>query len=196
MTTRRLLGLGLVLLATSWLAGCAGPHYLTPDPKRSVQVPAAGQGQEVSVTARDTRQDAVIGTRSGSAGSTAVVIVDPGELTPRLQAEAERAVRDMGFRPVGDTAPGRPSLTLTLKRLDYGRGDAPPMVGSVRLTAVLEARAENDGTTYTGSYTARRTQQYAVKPDREANQAMIEELLSDALDRAFRDPELAGLLAR
>ncbi|PSJ20757.1 hypothetical protein CVH10_15845 [Halomonas sp. ND22Bw] len=196
MTTRRLLGFGLVLLVTSGLAGCAGPHYLTPEPKRSVQVPAAGQGQEVSVTARDTRQEAVIGTRSGSAGSTAVVIVDPGELTPRLQAEAERAVRDMGFRPVGDAAPGRPDLTLTLKRLDYGRGDAPPMVGSVRLTAVLEAKAQNDGTTYTGSYTARRTQQYAVKPDREANQAMIEELLSDALDRAFRDPELAGLLAR
>ncbi|MCK2185592.1 YajG family lipoprotein [Halomonas getboli] len=196
MTTRRLLGLGLVLLATSWLAGCAGPHYLTPDPKRSVQVPATGNGQEVSVTARDTRQDAVIGTRSGSAGSTAVVIVDPGELTPRLQAEAERAVRDMGFQPVRGAASGRPSLTLTLKRLDYGRGDAPPMVGSVRLTAVLEAKAQNDGTTYTGSYTARRTQQYAVKPDREANQAMIEELLSDALNRAFRDPELAGLLAR
>ena len=58
MTTRRLLGLGLMLLATSGLAGCAGPHYLTPDPKRSVQVPAAGQGQEISVTARDTRQEA------------------------------------------------------------------------------------------------------------------------------------------
>ncbi|MBB3143472.1 YajG family lipoprotein [Halomonas organivorans] len=196
MTTRRLLGLGILLLATSWLAGCAGPHYLQPDPKRSAKVPAVGTGQEVSVTARDTREEAVIGTRSGSAGSTAVIIVDPGELAPRLQAEAERAVRDMGFRPTRDSAPGRPNLTLTLKRLDYGRGDAPPLVGSASLVAVMEAEARNDGTTYTGTYTARHTQQYAVRPDREANQAMVEELLSDALDRAFRDPELASLLAR
>ncbi|MFG6179118.1 YajG family lipoprotein [Halomonas sp. THAF12] len=196
MRRRRFLPLTALMLTLGWLTGCAGPHYLQPDPKRSAQVPAAGTGQEVSVTARDAREEAVIGTRSGSAGSTAVIIVDPGELAPRLQAEAERAVRDMGFRPTRDSAPGRPSLTLTLKRLDYGRGDAPPMVGSASLVAVMEAEARNDGTTYTGSYTARRTQQYAVKPDREANQAMIEELLSNALDRAFRDPELASLLAR
>jgi uncharacterized lipoprotein len=102
----------------------------------------------------------------------------------------------MGFRPTRGTTPGQPRLTLTLKRLDYGPGDALPLVGSARLTAVLEAEARHDGTTYTGRYTARRTQQYAMRPGREANQAMIEKLLSDALDRAFKDPELASLLAR
>ncbi|MDR5867991.1 YajG family lipoprotein [Halomonas koreensis] len=194
--TRYRPGLALVLLAAGWLAGCAGPHYLQPAPERSVQVPAVGRGQAVRVIARDAREEAVIGSRSGSAGTTAVIIVDPGALTARLQAEAERAVRDMGFRPTRDAAPGRPRLTLTLERLAYDRGEAPPLVGSVRLTAVLVAEARHDGTTHTGTYTARRSRQYAVKPDREANQAMVEALLADALDRAFGDPALAGLLSR
>lgn len=186
----------LCLVGLLLLGGCAGPHYLSPEPRRTATVPAVGQGQAVTVTARDARETAVIGTRSGSAGSTAVIRVDPEALQARLQAEAERAVRDMGFRPTPEAAGDRPSLRLTLSRLAYGRGDSPPLVGSARLEAVLVAEARHAGTTYTGTYTARRTRDYAVRPDRAANQAMVAALLSDALDRAFRDPELAALLAR
>lgn len=193
---RRFLLASMLLLTTGWLAGCAGPHYLQPAPKRTVAVPVTGQGQAVTVTAVDSRDEAVIGTRSGSAMSTAVIIVDPATLEPRLQDEAERAVREMGFSPTREAAPDRPSLTLTLAHLGYERGDSPPLVGSARLEAVLVAEAHNDGTTYTGTYTSRRTQQYAVRPDQEANLEMIQGLLSDGLDRAFKDPELGRLLAR
>lgn len=61
---------------------------------------------------------------------------------------------------------------------------------------MLEAKAVNAGTTYTGTYTSRRTQSYALRPDRDKNARMLNELISDALDRAFRDPELGQLLAR
>lgn len=56
--------------------------------------------------------------------------------------------------------------------------------------------ATNDGQTYTGTYTSRRVQSYAVKPDKATNQRMVTDLLSDGLNRAFADPQLGQLLAR
>ncbi|SDK14187.1 YajG family lipoprotein [Billgrantia gudaonensis] len=188
--------LATALLATLVLAGCASPHYLQLDPKRSAEVPQAGSGQAVTVKAADAREDEVIGTRSGDAMSTSVITVTPRELTPRLQREAERAVRDMGFSPTTEAAPDRPSLTLTLQHLGYARGDGQPLLGEARLEAVLEAKAVNGGTTYTGTYTSRRTQSFALRPNREENAEMLNELIGNALDRAFRDPELGQLLAR
>ncbi len=196
MNRRHLLRAGATLLAGALLAGCASPHYLQLDPQRSTPVPQAGGGQAITVMAVDDRHGEVIGTRSGSAMSTAVISVSAHELVPRLQREAERAVRDMGFTPTTEPADGRPSLTLTLLHLGYERGDSRPVIDEARLEAVLEAKAVNRGNTYTGTYTSRRTQSYAVRPDRETNARMLNDLIGDALDRAFSDPELAQLLAR
>ncbi|MCG6658737.1 hypothetical protein HOP52_13330 [Halomonas campisalis] len=184
-----------LLLASVWLAGCASPHYLQLDPQRTAEVPRSGGGQAITVMAVDQRDGEVIGTRTGSAMSTATINVSAHELVPRLQAEAERAVRDMGFSPTTDPAEGRPSLTLTLVHLGYERGQSRPVIDEARLEAVFEAKAVNRGSTYTGTYTSRRTQSYAVRPDRNANTRMLNDLLSDGLDRAFRDPELGQLLA-
>ncbi|SEM12549.1 YajG family lipoprotein [Halomonas daqiaonensis] len=196
MQRRHFLGACALLLITGWLAGCSSPHYLQLDPKRTAQVPQSGSGQAVTVTAVDDRDSEVIGTRTGSAMSTAVITVEAHELVPRLQAEAERAVREMGFTPTPEPAEGRPSLTLTLDHLGYERGNSRPVIDEARLESVLVAEATNDGTTYTGTYTSRRTQSYAMRPGKEANTRMVNELLSDGLDRAFRDPELGRLLAR
>lgn len=196
MQRRHFLGACALLLATGWLAGCASPHYLQLDPRRTAPVPQSGSGQAVTVTAVDGRDSEVIGTRTGSAMSTAVISVESHQLVPQLQAEAERAVREMGFTPVAEPAEGRARLTLTLARLGYERGQSRPLIDEARLEAVLVAEAVNAGTTYTGTYTARRTQSYALRPGEAANTRMVETLLSDALDRAFRDPELGRLLAR
>lgn len=196
MRRRPLLRVAALLLATGWLVGCASPHYLQPEPKRTAPVPVSGQGQAVTVTAADGRDSDIIGTRTGTAMSTAVITVESHQLVPLLQAEAERAVREMGFTPVAEPAEGRPRLTLTLDHLGYGRGASRPVIDEARLEAVLVAEAVNAGTTYTGTYTARRTQRYALRPDEAANTRMVEALLSDTLDRAFRDPELGRLLAR
>ncbi|NWN82501.1 MAG: hypothetical protein HLX48_05860 [Halomonas sp.] len=196
MLRRRLLRLALTLIAAGWLAGCAAPQTLQLDPKRSTQVPVAGSGQSVTVIAADGRDSDVIGTRTGSAMSTATITVYAHDLMPKLQQEAERAVRDMGFTPTTQRAEGRPSLVLTLDHLGYERGKSQPVIGEARLEAVYVAEAINGGTTYTGTYTSRRTQGYAVKPSQKANTRMVNDLLADGLDRAFRDPELGRLLAR
>lgn len=196
MNRRHVLRAAAAVVATVLLAGCASPHYLQLNPKRSVSVPQAGSGQAVTVAAVDERDGDVIGTRSGSAMSTAVITVSAHELVPQLQREAERAVSDMGFSPTTQPGNGRPSLTLTLLHLGYERGESRPILDEARLEAVLEVKVANQGSTYTGTYTSRRTQSYAVRPDRDTNTRMLNDLIGDALDRAFSDSELAQLLAR
>ncbi|MCL5427190.1 YajG family lipoprotein [Halomonas sp. NPDC076908] len=197
MLRRHFLRVSGVLLASAWLAGCASPQYLQLSPERSAAVPQVGSGQQVTVIAQDGRESDIIGNRAGGGMSTAHITVSSHELIPRLQEEAERAVRDMGFSPTTEQAQGRPSLTLELASLNYGRGDSgQPMVDEARLEGVLRAIAQNKGTTYTGTYTSRRTQGYAVRPGSDSNTRMLSDLLSDAMNRAFSDPELGRLLAR
>ncbi|ELY20779.1 YajG family lipoprotein [Vreelandella titanicae] len=197
MLRRHFLRISGVLLASAWLAGCASPQYLQLSPERSAQVPQVGSGQQVTVIAQDGRESDIIGNRAGGGMSTAHITVSSHELIPRLQEEAERAVRDMGFSPTTEQAEGRPSLTLELASLNYARGDSgQPLVDEARLEGVFRAIAKNKGTTYTGTYTSRRTQGYALKPDADSNARMLSDLLSDGMNRAFSDPELGNLLAR
>ncbi len=184
-----------LLLIALLLAGCSSPHYLQVDPRVSAELPRSGQGQAVAVHVVDGRDSEVLGTRSGAEMSAATITVHAHELVPKLQAQAEEAVRQMGFSPTRQTDT-TPRLTLTLMRLDYARGDGVPVLGEAVLEAVFQAEAANAGTTYTGTYTSRRTQSYALRPSQEANTRMVNELLSDGLNRSFRDPELGALLAR
>lgn len=184
-----------LLLVALLLAGCSSPHYLQVDPRLSAELPRSGQGQAVAVHVVDGRDSDVLGTRSGAEMSTATITVQAHELVPKLQAQAEEAVRQMGFSPTRQVD-STPRLTLTLRRLDYARGDDVPVLGEAVLEAVFQAEAVNAGTTYTGTYTSRRSQSYALRPSQEANTRMVNELLSDGLNRSFRDPELGALLAR
>lgn len=186
-----------VVLAGLWLGGCAGPHYLSVTPQRSAPLARVGSGEEIAVFAQDGRDSDVIGHRSGGGMSTSQIIASSHVLIPALQREARRAVRDMGFTPVTEKAEGRPTLTLELARLRYAQADgANPGIDEARLEGVLRAIVQNDATTYTGTYTARRTQAYAFKPGSAKNTEMLNTLLGSALDRAFSDPELGRLLAR
>lgn len=186
-----------VLVLLGLLAACAqSPQILSVDPKVSGGFPHTGNGQSVTLNVVDGRDSNVIGTRSGTASATSTITVEAHDVIPKLQAQAENALRSMGFAPTRQDN-GVPTLTLTLDELSYARGNADePMLGASQLQAIIAAKVENAGRTYTGRYTAKRKQSYAIKPDWDTNNRMVSELLSNALDRTFRDQQLANLLAQ
>lgn len=179
------------------LAGCAqSPHYLQVDPEIGQNLPRTGSGQSVTVNVVDGRDSDVMGTRSGAAMSSAIITVEAHNLIPKLQKQAEEALTQMGFNPTTQPAEGQPSMTLTLTQLNYAQDDAYPLIDKALLLARFSAEVVNDRKTYTGIYTAKREQTYAMKPRRETNARMVTELLSSALDRTFSDPKVGNLLAR
>ncbi|WP_227370852.1 YajG family lipoprotein [Halomonas sp. M20] len=179
------------------LAGCAqSPQYLQVKPNVGQSLPQVGNGQSVTLDVVDGRESDVLGTRSGAAMSTAVISVEAHDLMPKLKNQAEQALVQMGFNPTADTAPGRPSLTLTLTDLSYQKAEGKPLLDKAVLLARFRAVANNDRQSYTGTYTAKREQEYAMKPGREANTNMVSDLLSRALQRTFNDPQIGSQLAR
>ncbi|MGY1893691.1 YajG family lipoprotein, partial [Pseudomonas sp. SDT291_1_S447] len=59
-----------------------------------------------------------LGSRGGLYPETALVSVNAQDVLPKLQAQAEAAVRLLGFTPSAN-APGAPQLTITLAELKY-----------------------------------------------------------------------------
>lgn len=179
------------------LAACAqSPQILSVEPKASGGYPHAGSGQEIVLNVVDGRPHSVIGTRAGSDSATSTITVEAHDVIPKLRAQAEGALRSMGFNPVAQSG-GAPTLTLTLAELDYARGSADePVLRASELQAIMQAEVDNNSNTYTGRYTAKRKQSYAFKPDWDTNNRMVSELLGNALDRTFNDPQIGSLLAR
>lgn len=187
---------GWLMGALLILAGCQNPQYLQVEPELTQNVPRVGNGQSVTVNVVDGRESDVLGTRDGVAMSTSTITVEAYTLIPQLQTQAEAALTRMGFAPTTQSAEGRPSLTLTLTQLNYQESDAQLILDEALLIARMRAVVENQNTIYTGNYTSKRTQSYALTPDAEKNTRMVSELLSDVLNRTFSDPQIGNLLAR
>ena len=98
-----------LLAATSLtLAGCAlSPQQLTPQPKLTSSLTPVGQGQPVVVRVVDGRSSPVLGTRGGLYPETSAISVSGENLLPKLQAEAEVAVRLLGFTPSANAYKGQ-----------------------------------------------------------------------------------------
>src|SRR3990167_8568831 len=105
---------GLVAVASLTLVGCAhSPQQLSPQPKLNSPLTAVGQGQPVVVRVADGRPSPVLGTRGGLYPETSAISVTGQDILPKLQAQAEAAVRLLGFTPSAN-AYNAPQLTLTL----------------------------------------------------------------------------------
>ena len=110
---------GLVAVASLTLVGCAhSPQQLSPQPKLNSPLTAVGQGQPVVVRVADGRPSPVLGTRGGLYPETSAISVSGQDILPKLQAQAEAAVRLLGFTPTAG-AYNAPQLTLTLAELKY-----------------------------------------------------------------------------
>jgi len=184
-----------LLMTPLLMAGCAqSPQILQVKPDIGTDLPHTGNGQEITLSVVDGRRSDVLGTRSGEPASTSTIRVPAHDVIPKLQTQAEQALRRMGFSPVANGADNT-KLTLTLADLSYVPVEADaPLLGAAQLQAVLRAQVVNDRGTYTGTYTAKRKQSFAIKPDWDSNNRMVSDLLSNALQRAFSDPELSRQL--
>ncbi|MDQ0706021.1 hypothetical protein QF043_004813 [Pseudomonas sp. W3I7] len=109
---------GLITVTSLTLVGCANsPQQLSPQPKVTAQLAPVGHGQPVSVRVVDGRPSPTLGSRGGLYPETALISVQGQDVLPKLQAQAEAAVRLLGFTPAN--SPGAPQLTITLAELKY-----------------------------------------------------------------------------
>lgn len=188
--------LGLIAVVSLVLAGCAlSPQQIQPDPKINAPLTAVGRGQPVVVRVADGRSSPSLGTRGGLYPETSSVFVRGEDVLPRLQAQAEAAVRLLGFTP-SPNAYNAPQLTLTLADLKYQSPKEGLYVTEADISATFRVDVRNAGRSYSGRYGASLNQRFGMAPNQQTNTKLISDVLSSALTRAFRDPAIGQLLAQ
>ena len=188
--------LGLLAAFSLTLVGCAlSPQQLSPQPKLTGQLTPYGQGQPVVVRVADGRPSPVLGTRGGIYADTSSISVQSQDILPRLQAEAEAAVRLLGFTP-SPNAYNAPQLTLTLVDLKYQSPKDSTYVTEANISASFRADVQNSSRRYSGRYGASLNQRFGMAPNQETNTKLVADVLSDALTRTFKDPTIGQLLGQ
>ncbi|AYF90182.1 YajG family lipoprotein [Pseudomonas sp. JS3066] len=193
MLKRPLLGLLAALSLT--LVGCAlSPQQLSPQPKLTGPLTPVGQGQPVVVRVADGRPSPVLGTRGGIYADTSAISVQGQDILPRLQAEAEAAVRLLGFTP-SPNAYNAPQLTLTLADLKY-QSPKETYVTEANISASFRVDVQNSSRRYSGKYGASLNQRFGTAPNQQTNTKLVTDVLSDAMTRAFKDPTIGQVLSQ
>lgn len=187
---------GLLAVFGVTLVGCAhSPQNLQPQPKLTARLAPVGQGQPVVVRVVDGRPSPVLGTRGGLYPETSAISVQGQDILPRLQAEAEAAVRLLGFTPSAN-AYNAPQLTLTLAELKYQSPKEGMYVTEADISATFRADVQNSSRRYSGRYGASLNQRFGMAPNQETNTKLVSDVLSDALTRTFKDPTIGQLLGQ
>ena len=137
------------------------------------------------VRVADGRSSPVLGTRGGLYADTSNITVQGQDILPRLQTEAEAAVRLLGFTP-SPNAFNAPQLTLTLADLKYQSPKEGVYVTKADISATFRVDVQNASRRYSGRYSASLAQQFGTAPNQETNTKLVSGVLSDALTRAFR----------
>ncbi|CRL96603.1 MULTISPECIES: YajG family lipoprotein [Pseudomonas] len=186
---------GLITVTSLTLVGCANsPQQLTPEPKLTTQLAPVGHGQAVSVRVVDGRPSPTLGSRGGLYPETALISVNAQDVLPKLQAQAEAAVRLLGFTPSAN-APGAPQLTITLAELKYQSPKDGLYVTEASIGATFKSDVTAGTRRYSGRYGASLNQRFGMSPNQETNTKLVSDVLSDALTRLFKDPSIGSLLS-
>ncbi|MGK9065548.1 YajG family lipoprotein [Stutzerimonas chloritidismutans] len=186
----------LFVVSAVALTGCAhSPQQLDPNPKITESISPVGQGQPVVVRVVDGRASATLGTRGGLYPETSAVIVPKERVVPKLQAQAEAAVRLLGFTP-SPNAYNAPQLTLTLAELKYQSPKEGLYVTEAKIGATFRVEVQNGGRRYTGRYGASLDQRFGMAPNEQTNTKLVTDVLSDALTRVFRDQNIGQVLSQ
>lgn len=182
-------GILVFLIVLGFLAGCAlSPQQIFPNPVLTTNFSAVGHGQFISIKVIDGRRSNVLGTRGGLYANTSHVTVDSKDIVPKLQAQAEKALVKMGYRP---TSGSEHTLIITLAELTY---KAPDSARKVDVAAVLKSELTANSKTYKGRYSAAKHQEFTSAPDITDNTQLISEVLGDTLTRLLKDSQLTRIM--
>jgi uncharacterized lipoprotein len=187
---------GLLAVGSLTLVGCANsPQQLSPQPKLTSQLAAVGHGQPVVVRVVDGRPSPTLGTRGGLYPETSAISVQGSDLLPKLQAQAEAAVRLLGFTPTSNSG-NAPQLTVTLSDLKYQSPKEGLYVTEATISSTFRADVQNNGRSYSGRYAASLNQHFGMVPNEETNTKLVSDVLSDALTRMFKDQTIGQMLGQ
>lgn len=182
----------LLVMAVFLIPACAySPQQVTINPQIDAGGESYGNGRSIAVTARDERDNKTLGTRGGIYKDTSTITI-ANDLPRAVVRAAKAKLATQGFDV--NAQQSNADLAVIIEKLTY---DIPEqsLVKKVDLHCVLRVEVTAGGEKYTGRYQTTSEQQTLVTPSMARNQAMINKVISDTLERAFSDPKLKAFLS-
>jgi len=181
---------GLVVL----LAACAhSPQQLNVTPSVTTPLNQVARQQPVVVTVQDSRSSPVLGTRGGLYPDTSNLTINP-QAIQYLRQQVEQALAKLGFQVVPQDTPNANSLVVSLAELTYVSPKEGVYVTQADIGAAFQAEVRSMNQRYNGRYSASAQHRFGYAPNQETNTRLVTEVMSDALSRIFRDPEIIRIL--
>lgn len=183
----------LVLALTTAFAGCAlSPQVIDVKPVADVEATNIGRNQPVQVLAVDSRDQDAFGTRGGVYKDTALVR-PANDVKDAIEDAVRKGLQTQGFNAFnpGDDAT---RLEVRLEQLDYVPEEGS-VINQVTLTLTLLAEASRGDVIHTGTYKSSVKHDLPLTPSADRNQKMVNDILSGAINRLLKDPEMQAFLA-
>lgn len=170
------------------VAACAySPQQITVDPVIAATGERFGNGRVVSVVVEDRRENKVLGTRGGAYPKTSTITIG-NSLTDAIARSAEATLAAQGFS-VNSSAEPQLEMKILVDELVYDKPE-DSLTGEVNLKSVLSVELSAGGETYTGRYQTASQRQLIVAASEKKNTEIINEILSQTLQRLFADPKV------
>ena len=176
------------------LSGCAhSPQQLNVAPSVTTPLSQVAQRQPVVVTVQDSRSSPVLGTRGGLYPDSSNLTINP-QAVSHLREQVEQAMAKLGFQVVAEGTPNANSLVVSLAELTYISPKEGVYVTQADLGAAFTAEARSANQRYNGRYSASAQHRFGYAPNQATNTRLVTEVMSDALSRIFKDPEIIRIL--
>ena len=176
------------------LAGCAhSPQQLNVAPSVTAPLSQVAQQRPVVVSVQDNRSSPVLGTRGGLYPESSNLTINP-EAVSHLQEQVEQALTKLGFQVVPEGTANANSLVVSLAELTYISPKEGVYVTKADLGAAFTAEARSANQRYNGRYSASAQHRFGYAPNQATNTRLVTEVMSDALSRIFKDPEVIRVL--
>ena len=183
---------GVLVVFTS---SCAlSPQTVVVKPDVRVASMPIGRGRPIAVTTRDQRRDAAMGERGGLYKSAELTTDE--RMVQSLNQSVVTVLQSWDFAavPASMGKPSMPTFVVEVLGLDY-QHPASTVAGDVTVKCRISVRVEMGADFYEGEYTSRRTEQVPVMPTADINKRLVNETVSQALQRMFQDSKMQRFLA-
>ncbi len=182
-----LMVVGLLLVACAY-----SPQQIVVSPNLGNDGERYGNSRPIAVAAEDNRPVKELGSRGGVYSETSLISIS-NNLAEAVARSAEAKLATQGFSINSDQTPAA-NLNITVESLTYNAVD--DSVGQkLELSAVVKAQLSSGTETFNGTYKSRFEKTAVVAPSIATNEKMVNDLLSDTLNRMFADPKFQAFLS-
>lgn len=188
---RRIFFLLIGLLA---LNACAfTPQQALLAPKIQIAETNIGLGTEIALRIVDERADKTIGHRGGAYFKGAKITSEQ-DVPALINEKVIEGLRKKGFRPVVYQKEFPKSLKVEIRLLQYSTSTGF-WTGGIHMKSTLKAVAKKDGKEYENIYRVDNEKRVFFVPGSSKNEQIINQAISEVLQKLFQDQELISFLA-